>query len=128
MSFAIPFWKRRCWRLMPSAFLWVFVLLLITYIWGGKGPVITFDIMSKSAFHALTQTQNFYFINCRPANTCGELGIYWSLLLENQFYFILPILAFLLPRRKLFVFFFLVFYLSFSCQKQLMNQHLLCRF
>lgn len=119
MSFAIPFWKRRFWRLMPSAFFWVFVMLLISYVWGGKGQVIPFEIMYKSAFHALTQTQNFYFIDCRPAGSCGELGIYWSLSLENQFYFALPILAFLLPQKKLAAFFFLVFLSQFFLPRTL---------
>jgi len=119
MSFAIPFWKRRFWRLMPSAIFWVFVMLLISYFWGGKGQVIPFEVMSKSALHAISQTQNFYFIDCRPAGSCGELGIYWSLSLENQLYLALPILAFFLPRKRLAAFFFLVFISQFFLPRTL---------
>jgi peptidoglycan/LPS O-acetylase OafA/YrhL len=109
VNFTVPFWKKRFWRLMPSAIFWIVIVLLLASIWGGKGQIIPFESMSSSALHALTQTQNFYFIECRPAGTCGELGIYWSLSLENQFYLLLPLLAFFLTDRKLALFFFIVF-------------------
>lgn len=118
-GFSYSFWKRRFWRLMPSAFFWVLIVIFMSFIWGGQGVVIPFELTIKSAFHAITQTQNFYFSTCRPQGSCGDLGIYWSLSLENQFYMLLPVLAFFFERKKLFLFFLFVFLSQFFLPRTL---------
>lgn len=118
-EFSYFFWRRRFWRLMPSAVFWVLIVIFMSLVWGGQGVVIPFELTITSAFHAITQTQNFYFITCRPQGSCGELGIYWSLSLENQFYILLPVIAFVFEREKLFLFFFFVFLSQFFLPRTL---------
>lgn len=110
LNFSLPFWVRRFWRLIPSAFLWISISVVLSMFWGGNGAFLPIEVLYKSAFAAVTQTSNFYFSECRPIGACGDLGIYWSLSLENQFYFLLPIIAFLMPRKV--VYFFIAIFIS----------------
>ncbi|QJW55504.1 O-acetyltransferase OatA [Serratia plymuthica] len=118
LNFSLPFWVRRFWRLIPSAFLWVSISVVLSILWGGNGVFLPIEVLYKSAFAAVTQTSNFYFSECRPLGACGDLGIYWSLSLENQFYLLLPVIAFLMP-RKLIYFFVAVFIAQFFLPRTL---------
>jgi len=121
LNFSLPFWTRRFWRLIPSAFLWISISVVLSMLWGGNGAFLPIEVLYKSAFAAVTQTSNFYFSECRPIGACGDLGIYWSLSLENQFYFLLPVVAFLMP-RKLIYFFIAIFLAQFFLPRTL-NTH-----
>lgn len=118
LNFSLPFWVRRFWRLIPSAFLWISISVALSMLWGGNGAFLPIEVLYKSAFAAVTQTSDFYFSECRPLGACGNLGIYWSLSLENQFYFLLPVIAFLIP-RKLIYFFAAVFLEQFFLPRTL---------
>lgn len=98
---AIPFWKRRAQRLLPTAFVWIIVALLAAALLGGDGTFPQFIDQLKSAGAALFQVFNAYWLMCRADGTCGPIGAYWSLSLENQFYLVLPIAAACLTRRWL---------------------------
>lgn len=96
---ALPFWRRRAQRLLPAALLWIVVSLAASATVGGHGVFPSLPAQANSALAALLQYFNEYWLTCRAASTCGPLGAYWSLSLENQFYFILPIAAALFTRR-----------------------------
>jgi len=113
IGFTIPFWLRRAKRLLPAAMLWIVVSLIVSMVVGGDG---VFPLMAKAleaAAAAAFQYFNAYWLTCRPENTCGTLGAYWSLSLENQFYFVLPIAAAVLTRRRLPVLFAVGFLAQF---------------
>jgi len=101
VDLAIPFWKRRVYRLLPASLLWVAVSLVACAVWGGDGIFPSMTNAWKAASAAVFQYFNDYWLTCRSAYTCGTLGAYWSLSLENQFYFLLPIAAGLLTKRWL---------------------------
>ncbi len=95
------FWLRRFNRLAPAAWCWIAfstVLSLSTISMSYAGTPAT---ALASAATALTATSNFYWSNCIVGHRVGSScmnpdfnGVFWSLSLEEQFYFLFAILAF----------------------------------
>jgi peptidoglycan/LPS O-acetylase OafA/YrhL len=113
LQLAIPFWIRRARRLLPAATLWIMVALIASLVVGGDGTFPTMAKAIKGAAAATLQYFNGYWLTCRAENTCGALGAYWSLSLENQFYFVLPVAAAIFTRRWLPVLFVIGFLAQF---------------
>ncbi len=95
------FYFRRACRILPLYF-----LLLGSFLWASASSLATspsfrwlfqdpLPIWSYATF-----TQNLFM---GAAGHCGPhwLGITWSLAVEEQFYLVVPLLVFLLPRRVL---------------------------
>lgn len=119
-SFAIAgrFWLRRLWRLWPAAWLWVVVCVACSQWFNRSGVFGSSGSMLWDAFAALGQFANLHWSQCyrtglqgcnvMPAvqAVAGEqpvwvgwvLAPYWSLSLEEQFYWLLPLLLLLLRR------------------------------
>lgn len=100
-SFAIPFWIRRMWRLWPSAWLWIFVSVMLAYWFNTTGLFGLPRNTAKDAVMAVSNLYNIHKFFCDHDQSCGSLSIYWSLSLEEQFYFVFPFLFFFLRRRAL---------------------------
>lgn len=95
----IVFWIRRAFRLLPSGWFWLAAILIAcvlynrTFIFGG------FHTNLESALSAMLS-----LANVREADAFlnhygfGPISPYWSLSLEEQFYFSLPVVAFLAGR------------------------------
>ena len=126
LDFSIPFWTRRFWRLMPSAFFWVLMGLLLSAWHGGEGYIPKLKDFAWPAFAAAFQFFNVIFPACRDASTCGTVGIYWSLSLENQFYLILPVIAVLAGMRRMAMIFGAVFLAQFFYQGNCPTQPPIC--
>lgn len=94
----VAFYIRRAYRILPlswAVFFATFALLCF--------HKFSIELLHRSLgdFLAIAfNVQNFHLANCASAssNGCGQFAIYWSLSLEEQFYFLFPFL-FLLPRR-----------------------------
>lgn len=100
-SFSVPFWIKRMWRLWPAAFTWLAINLFCTWLfnWSDSfGPL--FNTLKSSA-SAIFQVTNLYFPYCVKNQDCGSNMIYWSLSLEEQFYFIFPFLVYFLSKGSL---------------------------
>lgn len=119
LNFSVPFWTRRFWRLMPSAFFWVLMGVFLSAWQGGEGYITPLKDFAWSAFAAAFQFLNVIYPHCRDSGTCGTVGIYWSLSLENQFYLLLPIIAALTGKRWMALFFISVFLVQFFVSRQL---------
>lgn len=97
-NFAIPFWLRRAWRLWPTAWVWLTFLLVASVVFHASGYFGEFQRNFMSQVYSMLHLANFYGFYCRLTSACGITPIYWSLSTEEQFYFIFPIILFLVPR------------------------------
>jgi len=119
---AKQFYLKRIWRLMPAAIFWIIVSIILSFALERYHAFLAPLNMLKSAFFSITQTQNIYFPICRQEGTCGNLGIYWSLSLENQFYLLLPLILFSMNNRKVCFFMLAVFLIQFFIPRTLNNE------
>ena len=93
------FWIRRAFRLLPSAWFWILVSVVVVALYLDEdGGLLTTKTLWDAGF-AFLNVINFYYIDCVPAMQCGFLGVFWSLALEEQFYLILPALLFVVRSR-----------------------------
>lgn len=88
------FWIRRIFRLLPSAWAWMIIGILLAVFFNRTGVYSTLYQNVRSASFILTFTGNF-------ANQFGMLltpnDIYWSLSLEEQFYLLFPLFLMVTP-------------------------------
>lgn len=103
-SIDIPrFWLRRMLRIWPLYFFCVFfgfVLFPMLKTAFGQVPNETADPV-----YYLTFTNNFDFIN-KGIPDSSVLGVLWSIAIEEQFYFVWPVLLSIVPQKhylKLFI-------------------------
>jgi len=96
---ALAFWVRRAWRLLPSAWLWLAVILLACVAFNRSGVFDSFHTNFESVIAALLSVANFRFASLFPFTPFGPSAPYWTLSLEEQFYLTLPVLAYLSGRR-----------------------------
>ncbi|AIS95852.1 acyltransferase family protein [Burkholderia thailandensis MSMB59] len=104
-SFAVPFWIRRAWRIVPSAWLWLAIPLVLSVVANRTGYLGTPIGNAIDSLSAVAQVANFHFWSCYaiPKTTCGVDQVYWSLSLEEQSYILLPILLYFASRRTVVV-------------------------
>ncbi|WP_052406260.1 acyltransferase family protein [Paraburkholderia heleia] len=97
------FWIRRVYRIWPTSWLWVGVLLVLCIAFS---TTHAFGFLSSNIADfasVVMQVANFHFWHCQVNHLWGECGgaaPWWSLSLEEQFYLILPF-AFLIFKRRL---------------------------
>jgi peptidoglycan/LPS O-acetylase OafA/YrhL len=98
-SATLAFWTRRVWRLLPSAWFWLVVILIAAHQFNQSGAWEPLDANIKSvraAFFNYTNIRTAFIFGRSPS---GAAFPYWSLSLEEQFYATLPFVVFLARRR-----------------------------
>lgn len=116
---SLIFWIKRFFRLMPAAWFWVVVYLICTYFFNQTGAFGSFQQNVSDMIPAILQYANFYQITCwdpQSSLICGPNGIYWSLSLEEQFYFLLPFVFYFANKRLAYVM-FLIFLVQFFIER-----------
>jgi peptidoglycan/LPS O-acetylase OafA/YrhL len=99
---AIIFWVRRIWRLLPAAWLWLVLILLLTKFFNTSGAFGGFRDAWAGALSAFLQVANFKLLDCFDEGFyCGPSFPYWTLSLEEQFYLFLPL--FMIFSKRWFV-------------------------
>lgn len=102
-NLTLAFWVRRAWRLLPSAWLWLAVILVCAAVLNRSGAFQPLRANVEGALAALLNIENFWTAHVHHAHPKQPLGAsfpYWSLSLEEQFYLTLPLIV-LLARRRL---------------------------
>ena len=94
------FWMRRFWRLLPSAWLWLVLILGATAFLNQSGAFGTVRANYEATVAGFLQVANFRFAEVFGRTETGASFVYWSLSLEEQFYLLFPFLI-LLSRRRL---------------------------
>ncbi|WP_217646025.1 acyltransferase [Collimonas sp. OK307] len=97
-SVAIRFWIRRAWRLWPSAWLWLALLLLAAVVFRKSGIFGSLQANLDGTLAGLLNYANFRLMYKFGFEELGPAFPYWSLSLEEQFYLLLPIIAFVCRR------------------------------
>ena len=95
----LAFWVRRIWRLWPSAWLWLSVTLLAVLVFNRSGVFGSFDANLQATFAGVFQYANVRFAQNYMVQEVGASFVYWSLSLEEQFYFLFPVLIVLFRRH-----------------------------
>ena len=97
-ALAYRFWLRRLFRLAPSAWLWLLIILALCV---GYNQSEVFGSLQTNLYWTLSGVLNFsnylfiqYFGVAKP----GVSFVYWSLSLEEQFYLCFPVVVWVFKR------------------------------
>ena len=95
----LAFWVRRIWRLWPSAWLWLSVILLAVLVFNRSGAFGSFEANLQATFAGIFQYANVRFAQNFMVREIGASFVYWSLSLEEQFYLLFPVLIIVFRRH-----------------------------
>ena len=96
MRVAVEFWIRRAWRIWPSAWLWLALPLPLCLFFNHSGAYGGFQANWEMAIAGVLNLANFRAGEIFCTHPSGTAFVQWSLSLEEQFYLLLPVAAFLL--------------------------------
>jgi peptidoglycan/LPS O-acetylase OafA/YrhL len=86
------FWLRRIWRLLPAAWLWLALIMIMTIFVNESGAFGSVRDAWGGALSAFLQVANFKLAHCwEERYFCGPSFPYWTLSFEEQFYLFLPL-------------------------------------
>jgi peptidoglycan/LPS O-acetylase OafA/YrhL len=95
----VAFWVARAFRLLPSAWLWLGLVLLGAWLFNRLGAFGSVHTNVMATLAGVFQVANFRFADAFASYPYGASFAYWSLSLEEQFYVVLPLVALLLRRH-----------------------------
>ena len=107
-SVTLVFWVRRGWRLLPSAWMWLLLILLASVYLNRSGAWGSVANNVDMVVTAALQIANFHVAHVFGEQFAGAAFVYWSLSLEEQFYLLLPLLVFVSRQWLPYVLAFLV--------------------
>lgn len=84
------FFIKRAFRLFPTSFLWIAILLAFTFFYNISGAFGNTKWNIYQALSVLTYNYNYLSAYMSDNGLPATFGPFWSLNLEEQFYFIFP--------------------------------------
>ncbi|HTJ63305.1 MAG TPA: acyltransferase [Alphaproteobacteria bacterium] len=99
LNATLAFWVRRIWRLLPSAWLWLAIILVCAAWFNRSYAFWGFRANFEAAVAAILDVANFRVVAIFGKQEPGAAFPYWSLSLEEQFYLLLPLVVFASRRR-----------------------------
>ncbi|WP_367253889.1 acyltransferase family protein [Pseudomonas sp. stari2] len=109
------FWLRRAYRLLPTAWLWILVPLLFSIVYNQSNAFGSWydNLRSFTAVATFSGNLGMHF-----NSLLGPSPQYWSLALEEQFYFVFPLfLLFVTPPRWRIIALFALIALQFGIDR-----------
>jgi peptidoglycan/LPS O-acetylase OafA/YrhL len=97
------FWIRRAFRLLPSAWLWLLLVLFAVFFLNRSGAFGSVQANLQATLAGFLQFANLRFADAFMRYEYGASFVYWTLSLEEQFYLILPLLVFVSRRYLVWV-------------------------
>jgi peptidoglycan/LPS O-acetylase OafA/YrhL len=94
----VTFWLRRAWRILPSAWFWLAAPLPLCVLFNRSGAYGSLQANWEQFVAGILDLANFRFDEVFFRFPAGTAFVQWSLSLEEQFYLLLPVAAFLLRR------------------------------
>lgn len=95
---SLRFWVKRIHRILPSAFFWLALILVLCAFFNSTGVFGTLTVNIEATVAAVLQVANFRFASTFMQAPYGTSFVYWTLSLEEQFYILLPFVAFFARR------------------------------
>lgn len=93
------FFIKRAFRLLPTSFVWLSVVLLLSYYFNDSGAFGIYNENLKQALSIVTYNYNWYVKTVNEAGIPATFAPFWSLNLEEQFYFVFPFFIVLCPKK-----------------------------
>ena len=116
---SLSFWIRRAYRLLPSSWIWLLVILTCSVFYNDSGVFGSFRTNFAATLAGIFNVANVRFAHVFGNHFYGASFVYWSLSLEEQFYLLFPF-AILLFRRWLPPLFAIGVALQFFIQRSLL--------
>lgn len=111
----LAFWIRRAWRILPSAWLWLFLMLCAVILFNDSGVFGDFRTNLEATIAGMLNVANIRFAETFGVRSYGVSFVYWTLSLEEQFYLIFPLLVYFSGR-------YLVLIISLLIAVQLLSE------
>ncbi|MEM8562230.1 MAG: acyltransferase [Pseudomonadota bacterium] len=93
------FWLNRIFRLIPAAWMWLFIILVLCVFYNKSGVFASLETNIAWTLAGVFNYANYLFVQYFGAKQAAASFVYWTLSLEEQFYIALPFLMGLFGRR-----------------------------
>lgn len=90
LNASLFFWIKRVFRILPSAWFWLGVILLLCVAFNSTGVFGSFRANYEATIAGVLQVANFRFADSFGSYPYGASFVYWTLSLEEQFYMLFP--------------------------------------
>ena len=93
------FWLNRIFRLIPAAWMWLLITLLLCIFYNESGVFASLETNIEWLLAGVFNYANYLFVQYFGRAQAAPSFVYWTLSLEEQFYIVFPLLIGLLGRR-----------------------------